>query len=289
MFEITQKQQQYLTYILTDKKAQSQIEVVPERGGIITRWRIGKKDLLYLDATRFANPELSIRGGIPILFPICGNLPDNTYRCDLGQYQLKQHGFARDLPWTVTDTDIENSASITLTLNSNDETLAVYPFEFMLLFTYQLQDNSLKIIQSYINESDEIMPFSAGFHPYFAVKDKEQLSFEIPASQYISHLDRQIYPFKGKFDFDSQEIDLAFTSIDKHSAAIRDNLDRTKIKLRYSDFFSTLVVWTIKDKDYVCLEPWSAPRNAINTSKKLTYLEPGSTYSALFEINFSNF
>jgi galactose mutarotase-like enzyme len=289
VFQITKQQQQYLTYVLTDKAAQSQIEVVPERGGIISRWRVRERDLLYLDANRFSNPELSIRGGVPILFPICGNLLDNTYTYDRQQYQLKQHGFARDLVWEVTDTETDDSASITLTLNSSEATLAVYPFEFMLIFTYQLQGDSLKIIQSYINKSDEIMPFAAGFHPYFAATAKEQLEFEIPASQYISHLDRQIYPFQGKFDFNTAEIDIAFTSIDKHAAAISDRLNHSKIQLRYSDFFSTLVFWTLQGKEYVCLEPWSAPRNALNTGKHLTHLEPGRTYSALFEMNFSQY
>ena len=79
MFNIVKEQEQYQTYILTDEQAQSQIEVVPERGGIISRWRINGQEILYLDAARFADPTMSIRGGIPILFPICGNLPNNTY------------------------------------------------------------------------------------------------------------------------------------------------------------------------------------------------------------------
>jgi galactose mutarotase-like enzyme len=59
--------------------------------------------MLYLDVERFANPELSIRGGVPILFPICGNLPDNCYTYNGQQYTLKQHGFGRYLPWEVTE------------------------------------------------------------------------------------------------------------------------------------------------------------------------------------------
>jgi len=48
------QQQQYKIYILSDS-AQSRLEVVPERDGIITSWRI-QSELLYLDAERFANP-----------------------------------------------------------------------------------------------------------------------------------------------------------------------------------------------------------------------------------------
>ncbi len=78
-FEVAINEQQYKTYVLCDSYAQSEIEVVPERGGIVTKWRIQGQDIFYLDESRFTHPELSVRGGIPILFPICGNLPDNTY------------------------------------------------------------------------------------------------------------------------------------------------------------------------------------------------------------------
>ncbi len=288
MFNIVKEQQQYQTYILTDEQAQSQIEVVPERGGIITRWRISDRDILYLDAARFADPTMSIRGGIPILFPICGNLPDNLYNYGDRQYQLKQHGFARDLPWQVSETEIGNCASITLTLNSNESTLAVYPFEFQLVFTYQLQGNSLKILQSYTNKSSETMPFSAGFHPYFVTQDKSQLDFTIPSSQYFDHISRDTYSYTS-FDFDKEEIDVAFTSLSKHSTSFRDRATQRQISILYSDFYSALVFWTIKGKDYVCLEPWSAPRNALNTGEKLTHLKPGNTYNAVVEMNCSNF
>jgi galactose mutarotase-like enzyme len=92
-FTITQNQNQYLTYCLKDERSfDAYLEVVPARGGIITRWQICGEDILYLDRERFKDPNLSVRGGVPILFPICGNLPDNTYQHQGRNYTLKQHG-----------------------------------------------------------------------------------------------------------------------------------------------------------------------------------------------------
>ncbi|HHP7231455.1 MAG TPA: aldose epimerase [Xenococcaceae cyanobacterium] len=284
MFTLNQEQKQYLTYILTDKQTNSQIEVVPERGAIISRWKIDNQDILYLDEARFANPELSVRGGIPLLFPICGNLPNNTYTYGDRAYQLRQHGFARDLPWEVIATNTSDTASITLTLNSNETTLAVYPFAFKLTFTYELQGTHLKIRQNYCNNSESVMPFAAGLHPYFKVQDKSQLSFEIPASSYFDHLSQKVISFPGQFDFELAEIDLAFTSINKYQTSIQNDSNNSKLTIYYSDFYSTLVFWTVKGKDYVCLEPWSAPRNALNTKDRLTYLEPGDSYDAVVEM-----
>ena len=55
----------------------SSIRIVPERGGLITQWRSEGKDLLYFDLDRFLDENKSVRGGIPILFPICGDLSES--------------------------------------------------------------------------------------------------------------------------------------------------------------------------------------------------------------------
>jgi galactose mutarotase-like enzyme len=284
VFAIAQKQQQYETYILTDQDAQSRLEVVPERGGIITSWNLQNQDILYLDAERFSDPSLSVRGGIPILFPICGNLPDNTYTYNGKQYILKQHGFARDLPWEVTDRVTNELVSLTLVLSSNDQTRAVYPFEFQLAFTYQLKGNTLEIQQRYTNHSSEPMPFSTGLHPYFFTSDKSQLEFEIPASEYQDQITKEVHPFSGSFDLSRDEIDVAFGQLNDQSTSATDTGRQVKITLSYSDLYATVVFWTVKGKDYYCLEPWSAPRNALNTGEHLTELAPGASCEAFVRL-----
>ncbi len=284
-FSISVKQNQYITYILSDESALSRLEVVPERGGIITRWSIEGQEIFYLDEERFTNPELSVRGGNPILFPICGNLPDNVYVYDGQPYNLKQHGFARTLPWEVIEQSTESGCRITLSLKSNDETLEMYPFKFEVKFICELVGKTLKIHQEYINQSDKVVPLSFGFHPYFFVKDKKQLSLDIPASSYQVKDTKEIIPYDGSFDFDEEEIDVALKPLKASSASIIDPSRSLKINLRWSDEYSTIVFWTLKDKDYVCLEPWSAPRNAISTGENLIELQPRATCEAMVEID----
>ena len=190
-----------------------QVEIVPERGGIVTVWRIQGQEVFYLDTERFTHPELSVRGGNPILFPLCGNLPDNTYSVDGQVYTIKQYGFARELPWTVGAQNTTDKASLTLVLSSNDQTKAVYPFDFEISFTYQLKGNTLEIKQEYKNLSATPMPFSAGFHPYFLCGDKSKLEVEIPSKEYQDNQTKKIESFDGKFDFEKPEIDFAFGSL----------------------------------------------------------------------------
>ena len=285
MFTISEEQKQHHTYILTDEDSKAQIEVVPERGGIITRWRIDNQEILYLDEARYADPTKTVRGGIPILFPICGNLPDDKFNYQGRSYELVQHGFARRIPWKVKETSTNNCASITISIESNPETLSVYPFQFAISYTYELRGNSLKIWQTYTNNSDVEMPFSAGFHPYFLVGDKQQLDVDIPGSEYTSNVSKKSnIPFEGNFNYQKDEIDAAFTSITSQSASFSDRSKQKKITLKYSELFSTLVFWTVKGKNFICVEPWSAPRNGLNTGEQLTVLDPGKSRKADIEM-----
>jgi len=278
MASYTVEQRQYKTYILGDRN--SKIEVVPERGGIVTSWIVGDQEVFYMDSERFTHPELSVRGGIPILFPICGNLPNNTYTHNDQVYTLKQHGFAREMPWEV---DVEDQSGLSLVLTSTPETLAVYPFEFKVKFTYILTGNTLTIKQSYSNLSNQSMPFSAGTHAYFAAPDKSELKFELPSSEFIDQKTFVTHPFLGGFDFELAEIDVMFfnPTLPSNQTANRaiaiDASRNLTLTLDFDQYHKALVFWSVKGKDFFCLEPWTAARNSLNTGENLITIEPGAT------------
>jgi galactose mutarotase-like enzyme len=235
------------------------------------------QEILYFDEDRFADPTLSVRGGIPILFPICGNLPNNEYHLDGQTYHLKQHGFARDLPWQATDQSTTDAASLTLELGSSDATLTQYPFAFRLLFTFVLSGHRLELRQQFTNLSDRAMPFSTGLHPYFLASDKQQQEFEIPSTQFQNHLTGQVEPFNGQFDFSRPEIDLAFQNLTATAATVTDHHLRRRLTLSWSEAYTRLVFWTVQGKGYYCLEPWTGPRNAMNSGDSLLLISPQQT------------
>lgn len=249
----------------------SRLEVIPDRGGLISSWRWQGRDILYLDRDRFANPNLSVRGGIPILFPICGNLPNNEFIYEDKCYVLKQHGFARDLPWQIHK---HQSDRIVLGLTDTEATRAVYPFSFQLEFTYQLGIDSLDITMQVKNSGDRPLPFSLGLHPYFAVGDKQQLAFHLPINEMVDQKTQQPLTFAGSFDWTAPELDLACRPLSGHQAQVSDRQQGYRLDLKFSATFTTLVFWTLQGKDYYCLEPWTAPRNALNTSIDLIHVSP---------------
>jgi galactose mutarotase-like enzyme len=275
MSEIVIDQQQYKTYVLSDGNAL--VAVVPERGGIITSWQVQGEEIFYLDAERFKDPALTVRGGIPLLFPICGNLPDDTYTLNDQTYKLPPHGFARNRPWQVTQSSTTEGASVTVSLKSDDTTRAAYPFDFELNYIYTLRGNTLDLRYQHTNLSDRPMPFATGIHPYFAIAHKAQLAVDLPSTQYQIKGGAEVHPFTGTFDFDQDEIDFSFIDLTGRSATVTDPSRNLKLTLEYDDHYSTLVFWAIKGKDFYCLEPWTAPRNALNTGTALIMAAPGAT------------
>ncbi len=282
MYSIALQQNQYDTYILSDRASGARMEVVPERGGIITQWDIQGTSMLYLDAERFTDPTLSVRGGIPILFPICGNLPDDSYQINGQTYRLKQHGFVRGMPWKVSDRGVESDAAmLQLTLESNEDTLLSYPFDFQLQFTYRLKGNSIILEQRFTNRSDQPMPFSTGQHPYFqvgsTVEAKSQLQLKIPATQYNDNVTKSDRTYNHDFDWSAPEIDAAFYPVSAQQAVVVDPERQVTLTVSYDEPYRALVFWTVEGKEFYCIEPWSAPRNALNTGVDLITLAPGAS------------
>jgi galactose mutarotase-like enzyme len=44
------------------------------------------------------------------------------------------------------------------------------------------------------------------------------------------------------------------------------------------------VIWTLRGRDFVCLEPWTCPGDALNTGAGLLFLAPGETRALRLEI-----
>lgn len=122
-------------------------------------WRIGDvqgRDWLWKGDPAWWN------GRAPILFPIVGMLKDGRYRFNGRSHALEKHGFARRRRFDVVD----NSASaVTLQLVPDDETRAVYPFEFRLLLRFEATGRAVTVDATVSNDGWGPMPFSFGFHP----------------------------------------------------------------------------------------------------------------------------
>lgn len=280
---------------ITDAGSCSFIRVNPGRGGIITAFNVGGKDILYLDNDLFNKGGDITAGGNPVLFPICSSLTRDSYVIEGKKYIMPGHGFAWALPWDVTDGGQKSPVhvqskgsenSITLELRSNSHTHELYPFDFIVRLTYILNRGELLIKQQYENTGKREMPLYPGFHPYFSVGDKYKLKFEIDANKYSDYGEgNRLVEYKGEIDF-NKPVDFVFrlNGTGPYSYSIYDPDLSRKIIIETAEDFKYMVMWTMKGKDFICLEPWMAGPDAMNTSEGLRLIAPGETLGTWIRI-----
>ncbi|MCR5283419.1 MAG: aldose 1-epimerase family protein [Lachnospiraceae bacterium] len=100
----------------------------------------------------------------PILFPFVGQVRNKEYRYDGKVYSMGQHGFARDMDFTVKELKED---SITYVLTQTEETLKVFPFRFTLEVSYRIARNEVLVGWTVRNTDDQDLYFSIGGHPAF--------------------------------------------------------------------------------------------------------------------------
>ena len=234
------------------------IKFCPERGGVITNWVSDGKEILYFDETRFIDKTKSIRGGIPILFPICGNL--NTSNSVFGRdyLQLTQHGFARDLQWQYSLN--KNEKSLILTLNESRKTKKYYPFDFKLKIEVFLKINCLEFAITIFNKTDKDMPINFGLHPYFNISDFKNLEF---INNPLNCQNQEKNIISNTFD-ELKNVNLGVDLLMYSSgrSSFRDKIFKREVTLNHRYPFDLCVVWSDPPRRMICLEPWTSPRNS---------------------------
>ena len=104
----------------------------------------------------------------PVLFPIVGSVWEKRYRVAGKEYEMGQHGFARDMDFTLVS---QTEDEVRYRLESTPETLAKYPYPFVLEIAYKLLGNKLDVIWDVTNPSSAHLYFQIGAHPAFNYPD----------------------------------------------------------------------------------------------------------------------
>ena len=275
--------------VLVDEASASRVTLRPSRGAIVTSFRVGVRELLYLDASTLDDSSKNVRGGIPLLFPSPGKLEGDAWSRGGRSGSLRQHGFARTSPWRVCARARSTAPAVRLALTSDDATRAVYPFDFAVELTLTLAGTTLRLDHVVENRGKDPMPFAFGFHPYFLVHDKARARIATAATRAFDNVTKTEVPFtgfEGRFDLTGDEVDVHLH--DHGSTTSRLTLeDGASIAIEASPEYTRWVVWTQRGKDFVCVEPWTAPGNALNTGESLLVLAPGATRALFLSLAFT--
>ncbi|WP_320666821.1 galactose mutarotase [Prochlorococcus sp. MIT 1307] len=268
----TRKEVPYHHWELLDIDSCDRIRIVPERGGLITEWFCNGREVLYFDYERFNQIGQSVRGGIPILFPICGNLPGNSWKSGNHEYRLPQHGFSRDLPWKIDF--MHHDKCCVLSLCDNEASRAMYPYSFLVEIKFKLEINAINFLINIENRSKEKMPFSFGMHPYFNVTDLGKIEVDGLPSKCINHLNMLEDDTKKQLAVISDGID--FICGPSKLVTVVDLLTRTRVHLQQQEPMNLTVLWTDPPRKMICLEPWTSPRESLINGERILLLEPGA-------------
>ena len=244
--------------------------VAPERGALVTSLQRDGREYLYLDQATFDDPTKNVRGGIPILFPICGPLGEGT------PYNMPQHGLARQAQWTVLGRD---SNWVELGLRADSQTLKQFPWDFELRFRFSVDAHGLSLDQLFLNHSNTAMPFQTGLHPYFAV-EQGPLLWDLPVQ---TRRDNEKpgtppEPFDGKVPEDWAVLDWELGGVERPQASVQ------KVRVEYDEHYKYLVIWHLAGKPFWCLEPWTGPRFGLRDQKDLLQVCAGGSLTTQVRI-----
>lgn len=225
----------------------------------------------------------------PVLFPIVGGLKDQQYAFEGKSYQLGRHGFARERFFSPVNQSSDTQA--TFSLISDESSLAVYPFRFVLDIVYTLENNSLAVDYRVHNMDDKPIYFSIGAHPAFAVPFLPGSRFEDYYLRFAETENTGIWPLADNGLVDSRPIPflqhtqelalnkslfakdaLVFKSLRSTSMSLLHRNSNHGLTMHYTGF-PYMGIWSTKGADFVCLEPWCGIADSVDANGDITRKE----------------
>lgn len=264
-----------MTYTLESDSLQVQIN---HRGMEICSIKNKETEIEYL----WQGDPAVWAGQAPILFPIVGALKDGKTSHLGKEYHLDKHGFIRNNEKAEFVKQDKNS--IVFQLHSDDETKAVYPFDFLFEVSFELNDKSLKVSHSVKNLGLDDMYYSIGGHPAFncpingdATLSDYSLEFPEIENDYTYHIlpggliggksdkvldnSSTIKLHEHIFDGDA----LIFKHLKSRSITLSHKERGPLLAMEFNDF-DYLGIWAKPGAPYVCIEPWLGVGDAADHS-----------------------
>ena len=279
---------------------------VKEHGAELASIRKGETEYLWQ-----ADPAFWGRHS-PVLFPIVGSVWDKRYRIGETEYEMGQHGFARDMDFTMVE---GSETEVRYRLEYSEETLKKYPFPFVLEIAYRLDGNKLDVIWEVSNPGTQDLYFQIGAHPAFYYPDYDPqtsergfLSFDrseglecirLKEKGCVDAVTKYAFeiPEDGLFPLTKETFDLIDTIMLQDSQIGSVTLHRTDRSPWLSLKFEAPVVgiWSppTKNAPFICLEPWygrcdrAGYEGDYREKDWINSLAPGEKFSSVYSIEIA--
>jgi galactose mutarotase-like enzyme len=224
----------------------------------------------------------------PVLFPIVGSLKNNSYIYQGKSYTLPRHGFARDMEFQV---EKQVQKEVTLLLKSSAETSTNYPFDFEFRVRYQVQGDELSTEYLITNTGKDILLFSVGGHPAFRLpftpdtvysdyflrfEETENLSrWPISKDGLILNQPVPVLEDNNRLNL-KKSLFYQDALVFKYPASSEISVLSAKtthgIQFQMGEF-PFLGIWSAKDADFICIEPWCGIADGVGSDQQLEHKE----------------
>lgn len=244
--------------------------------------------------------------GLPLLAPWANRLAGDTYKVGNLAVDLsgapKVHRDANGLPmhgtlgadagWQVVrlGTDARSAVLVSrLDVGDRSDLLDSFPFPHVLTVEHRLDHASLTVATTLRASGRRRVPVAFGWHPYLRLPGarRNAIRLELPARRHLELDDRGI-PTGGGQRQPAEAGPLGSRSFDDLYALGRDRHlslaagDRA-LHLLFDRNYGFLQVYAPPDKNLCCLEPMTAPTNALVTGA-CPFVSPGQSFTARFSI-----
>ena len=228
----------------------------------------------------------------PVLFPLVGNYYQKKSIYNGKTYEMGQHGFARDMDFSLVKSDEE---SLVFELKSDATSLEKYPFDFVLSISYTLIENQLKVRWQVKNPNSTTMYFSIGGHPAFNCDlDTYTLRFENMFNP-VLEIKSKVIADDGTgclsdnvdvYKLDNGKLNLSDELFSKDALIIEDNqADAVTLVDEVGEDVLTVImdcplfgVWSPvgKHAPFLCIEPWYGRCDRVGFNQQLEEREYGN-------------
>jgi glucose-6-phosphate 1-epimerase len=161
------------------------VKLVSDNGSSAEVYLYGGVVTSYKDAegTEFiaVRPDAKTDGSKPISGGLSHCWPQ------FGPGEIQQHGFARNVMWTVKEM---SDASVALELAPDDYTKGMWDKDFLCTFTVDLDNEQLNTKMLVENKGEEAWDFQAALHSYFTVSslDNLEISGSFEGKEFLNKL-----------------------------------------------------------------------------------------------------
>ena len=242
--------------------------------------------------------------GIPLLHPWANRLSGPRYRAagrevvlDLRSplLHLDEHGLPiHGIPWARLAWEVIGSAPDRLTARLDwrrPDLLAVFPFPHLLRMEAALRSDGLTIRTTLTGGGEGPVPVSFGFHPYVGLPGLPRVDWRLtlPTMRRLD-LDGDGIPTGVEKPFAGFDGPLGDAVFDDGFALLPGATVFTlvgggrRVTVRFLSGYSFAQVFAPTGKEFVAIEPMTAPTSALTTGRGLRLAGPGESVVAAFRI-----